>query len=71
MDELFDNKKYEEYLEELSALRVPIDSCLDNVLIMAEDEALKQNRLNLLGLVSDMFTRFADFSYVLPLTGKN
>lgn len=70
MDELFGNKKYEEYLEELSALRIPIDSCLDNVLIMAEDDALKQNRLNLLALVSGMYTRFADFSYVLPLTGK-
>ncbi len=71
MDELFENKKYEEYLEELSSMRVPIDSCLDNVLIMAEDEALKQNRLSLLGLVADMFTRFADFAYVLPLTGKH
>ncbi|NLC14710.1 MAG: glycine--tRNA ligase subunit beta [Firmicutes bacterium] len=70
MEALFENKQYQEYLQELSALRAPIDSCLDKVLIMAEDESLKQNRLRLLGLVSDMFTRFADFSHVLPLTGK-
>lgn len=70
MDELFENKKYEEYLKELSALRDPVDSCLDNVLIMAEEDKLRQNRLNLLGRVSEMFTRFADFSYVLPLAGK-
>lgn len=70
MEKLFEGKEYDKYLEELSFLRVPIDNCLDNVLIMAKDEALKGNRLKLLGLVSDMFTRFADFTYVLPLAGK-
>jgi glycyl-tRNA synthetase beta chain len=70
MESLFQGKEYARYLDELSSLRVPIDNCLDKVLIMAKDEKLKQNRLRLLGLVSDMFTRFADFSYVLPLVGK-
>ena len=70
MESLFQGKEYARYLDELSSLRVPIDNCLDKVLIMAKDEGLKQNRLRLLGLVSDMFTRFADFSYVLPLVGK-
>lgn len=70
MESLFQGKEYARYLDELSSLRVPIDNCLDKVLIMAKDEELKQNRLRLLGLVSDMFTRFADFSYVLPLVGK-
>lgn len=70
MEALFEEKKYEQYLEELGALRAPIDDCLDNVLIMAKEDEIRQNRLNLLGLVSDMFTRFADFSYVLPLVGK-
>ena len=70
MESFFQGKEYARYLDELSSLRVPIDNCLDKVLIMAKDEELKQNRLRLLGLVSDMFTRFADFSYVLPLVGK-
>jgi len=40
------------------------------VLIMTEDEELRENRIKLLGAVSDLFTRMADFSYILPFTGK-
>lgn len=70
MERYFEQGDYGLYLEELSSLRVPIDNCLDNVLIMSEDERLKENRIKLLGVVSRLFTRFADFSYILPLLGK-
>ncbi|HHW17782.1 MAG TPA: glycine--tRNA ligase subunit beta [Firmicutes bacterium] len=66
---LFEKRRYAEYLSLLSSLRPFIDSCLDKVLIMAKDERLRENRLKLLGLVSDLFTAYADFSHVLPLVG--
>ncbi len=71
MEKLFEDRKYDEYLKHLSALRTSIDRCLDDVLIMVGDDKLRQTRLNLLNHVSFMFTRFADFSYVLPLAAKN
>ena len=70
MERYFEEGNYRLYLQELSSLRAPIDNCLDNVLIMSEDERLRENRVKLLGVVSDMFTKFADFSYILPLLGK-
>lgn len=66
-DLLFQRKEYGEYLSLLAGLRPAIDECLDQVLIMAEDPLVKANRLSLLGTVSDLFTRFADFSQVLSL----
>ena len=70
MERCFEEGDYQLYLQELSSLRAPIDNCLDNVLIMSEDERLRENRIKLLGVVSDLFTKFADFSYILPLLGK-
>jgi len=64
---LFEEKRYGEYLALLAGLRPHVDECLDKVLIMAEDPAVKANRLALLGTVSDLYTRFADFSHVLSL----
>lgn len=66
-DELFQGQQYKDYLLLLASLRRPIDECLDQVLIMAEDPSVKANRLALLGTVSDLFTGFADFSHVLSL----
>lgn len=70
MERCFEEGDYQLYLQELSLLRAPIDNCLDNVLIMSEDERLRENRIKLLGVVSNLFTKFADFSYILPLLGK-
>ena len=70
LDRLFEDREYALYLEELASLRMLIDDCLDHVLIMTEDEELRENRIKLLGAVSDLFTRMADFSYILPFTGK-
>lgn len=57
------------YLEFLSSLRPAVDRCLDEVLIMAEDEGLRQNRLALLNRVSALFSRYGDFAHVVPLEG--
>jgi len=59
---LFNDHSYEEGLEQLAALRDPIDAFFDNVMVMAEDEAIKANRLRLLQKLQNLFLRVADIS---------
>ena len=49
-------------LAELSSLSDTIDSFFDNVMVMAEDESLKSNRLALLLALRSLFLRCADIS---------
>jgi glycyl-tRNA synthetase beta chain len=70
LDSLYANGEYSEYLGRLANLRASIDRCLDEVLIMAEDLEIRTNRIALLKAVSSLFTRYADFSHVLPLVGR-
>ncbi len=49
-------------LEKLQILRQPIDNFFDSVLVMAEDEKLRNNRLNLLAALKKTFNHLADFS---------
>ncbi len=65
--ELYERGDYSAYLVFLAELRPAIDRCLDEVLIMAKEPEIKENRLRLLGLAADLFTVFADFSQVLSL----
>ncbi|MGH9775513.1 MAG: glycine--tRNA ligase subunit beta [Candidatus Acidiferrales bacterium] len=54
--------RYREALEEISDLRPAVDTFFDEVLVMAEDENLRQNRLALLGELLREFSTIADFS---------
>jgi glycyl-tRNA synthetase beta chain len=56
------NGGYEARLRSLSALRGPVDRFFDDVLVMAEDPRLRQNRLGLLGQALSLFYRIADIS---------
>jgi glycyl-tRNA synthetase beta chain len=58
--------RYVEALAALSRLRKPVDRFFDEVLVMAEDEALRANRLALLKRLSDLFSRIADLSQIVP-----
>lgn len=53
---------YETALKKLAGLRQPVDAFFDTVLVMADDEKLRQNRLALLRQLSNLFTRIADIS---------
>ena len=57
-----DSAEYESALETLSALRAPIDVFFDEVLVMDEEPALRENRLRLLNRFVALFSRYADFS---------
>jgi glycyl-tRNA synthetase beta chain len=46
----------------LLELAGPINVFFDEVMVMADDEKLRENRLNLLGRITDLFLEIADFS---------
>jgi glycyl-tRNA synthetase beta chain len=51
-----------EALAALSSLSKPIASFFEAVMVMADDEALKRNRLAILALIADDVKQFADFA---------
>lgn len=59
---LMDSGLYGEALNRLAHLREPVDAFFDQVLVIAEDTALRDNRLALLNELSSLFLRIADFS---------
>jgi glycyl-tRNA synthetase beta chain len=59
-------KDYRGVLQAIAALREPIDDFFDGVLVMAQDEKLKQNRLSLLKGIVDLTLRVADLSQLVP-----
>ena len=58
----FDHGDYTAGLRRLAALREPVDRFFDNVMVMAEDAALRANRLALLQQLQGLFLRVADLS---------
>ena len=55
---------YTAALTSLTSLRQSVDSFFDKVLVMAEDSALKENRLALLKRLQSLFMQVADISYL-------
>jgi glycyl-tRNA synthetase beta chain len=53
---------YTEALNQLAALRDPVDRFFDKVLVMAEDDGVRRNRLALLAAVRAAFQHVADIS---------
>ncbi len=49
-------------LQRLTELKDPIDRFFDEVMVMVEDQNLRENRINLTGLVSKLFLQVADIS---------
>ena len=53
---------YTAVLDKLANLRAPVDSFFDNVMVNAEDLALRQNRLAILNTLQGLFLQVADIS---------
>ncbi|MCM8776652.1 MAG: glycine--tRNA ligase subunit beta [Candidatus Omnitrophica bacterium] len=66
ISELLDNKTrdYVGFLRQLSKWREIIDRFFDDVLVMCENENLRNNRLALLKKINNLFLLFADFSLI-------
>jgi glycyl-tRNA synthetase beta chain len=55
-------RNYQEALEEIAGLRKVVDSFFEEVMVMAENETVRKNRLALLAEILREFTTIADFS---------
>jgi glycyl-tRNA synthetase beta chain len=59
---------YAAVLGELARLRKPVDAFFETVLVMAEDDQIRINRLSLLKEISTLFHDVADFSRIVTET---
>ncbi len=57
--------KYQEALMLLLSLKVHIDRFFDHVMVMVENESVRNNRLSLLWLISRLFLKIGDLSYIV------
>ena len=62
VEPLMAGKDYQAALSELALLKAPIDTFFDSVMVMADEEAVKVNRLTLLNEIRNSFFAIADIS---------
>ena len=58
----FAEGRYQDALIELASLREPVDEFFENVMVNAEDQNVRVNRLTLLSKLRDLFLQVADIS---------
>ncbi|MCW8909052.1 MAG: glycine--tRNA ligase subunit beta [Gammaproteobacteria bacterium] len=59
---MFDQGDYKMALQELAGLRETVDAFFDDVMVMVDNEAVKNNRIALLSQLAGLFIRVADLS---------
>ncbi len=64
VDACLENGSFDMALTQIASLRPPVDAFFDEVLVMADDEKIRSNRLALLGTIAGLFGRFADFTKI-------
>lgn len=62
VEKLAESGNYEEALGRVAGIRASVDAFFDGVMVMDEDERVKNNRLSLLSKMADTFLKVADFS---------
>ncbi len=65
LKKFIDKRDYIKGISQLKKIRPYIDNLFDNVLVMAEDEKLKNNRLALLFYIRSLFHLFCDFEEIV------
>ncbi|KXS42267.1 MAG: glycyl-tRNA synthetase beta chain [Candidatus Frackibacter sp. T328-2] len=65
VEALLADNNYVAALNKLVTLQQPIDQFFDSVMVMADDKAVKENRLALLRNIVDIFTEVADLSQIV------
>jgi glycyl-tRNA synthetase beta chain len=64
IDKQLADGRIEEVLRTIADLREPVDRFFEDVMVMAEDKAVRANRLALLNVIAGLFNRMADFSKI-------
>jgi glycyl-tRNA synthetase beta chain len=62
INSLLKKRDYSAALLEMTRMKSPIDEFFDGVMVMVEDETIRNNRLALLDEIGKLFLRIADFS---------
>lgn len=60
------DRDYTDVLKHLAKLRQPVDQFFDDVMVMVDDNALRNNRLALLQQLRNLFLEVADISLLAP-----
>lgn len=60
--DFYRQSQYTEALTALAAFKAPVDAFFDTVMVMVEDERIRNNRLALLSALHHLFTQVADIS---------
>ena len=63
---LLEQRDYNTVLQKLAHLREPVDTFFDQVMVMADDPDIKNNRLALLFSLRQLFINVADISQLAP-----
>ena len=58
-------KEYDKALDQLTSLKDPIDNFFDHVMVMVDDEKIRNNRLGLLKKISDTMLMICDLSKIV------
>ena len=65
INHLIETRDYPAALNHLAGLKPAVDNFFDGVMVMCEDQAVKANRLALLGKVAALFRGVADFAKII------
>ncbi|VAX15596.1 Glycyl-tRNA synthetase beta chain [hydrothermal vent metagenome] len=65
VEKLTAEKNFLPALEKIAGLRGVVDKFFDDVMVMADDEKVRENRLNLLQKLTSLFGSIADFSKIV------
>ena len=60
-----DSGEYEKALKLMITLKKPIDDFFDNIMVMVEDEDIRNNRLGLLKSIANMMNKIADLGTIV------
>ena len=62
VNKLMENREYEKTFSELASLYEPLDKFFKDIMVMVDDEKIKNNRIALLSSVDKIFKNMLDFS---------
>ncbi len=64
VDSYLDTSDFAGALKDIATLKAPVDKFFDDVMVMADDENVRNNRLALLSKIAGLFANIADFSKI-------
>ena len=64
VSDAINSDQFDQALRHIATLRSQVDAFFDGVMVMADNQDVRQNRLILLGCIAGLYEKFADFSKI-------